>query len=306
MEALDAIFGSRDFTRTVGAPAACTVRVGPGGDGHHRFSAAAIQFVLPATYPVAVGPIMALVPGSLRPDAVAAALLRHLTTHVPALLGEAMVFTLCEAAREWLAGPEAVTAAAAATAPVVVVRTRPVGLDEGSPAGALAPRRTCDKDDDDQASDSAGEEDGEAYAHALLNTTAGADFAFEPADDVLVVEATAEAAAADVRFRAPEARVVVDDARRGLWSFTVGLVGKPSAGKSTFFNAITDPEHDEDGARMAAFPFTTIEPNVGTAFFAHAPPPVPPTAPAAPGYVWGSDVFGRQKIPIRIKDVMLL
>jgi hypothetical protein len=28
---------------------------------------------------------------------------------------------------------------------------------------------------------------------------------------------------------------------RGQWQYVVGLVGKPSAGKSTFFNAVTKP-----------------------------------------------------------------
>ena len=41
----------------------------------------------------------------------------------------------------------------------------------------------------------------------------------------------------------------------------VGLVGKPSSGKSTLFNAITLLD-----AAMASYPFTTIEPNKGTGF----------------------------------------
>ncbi|NOQ55306.1 MAG: redox-regulated ATPase YchF [Nanohaloarchaea archaeon] len=44
-------------------------------------------------------------------------------------------------------------------------------------------------------------------------------------------------------------------------SFTIGLVGKPSAGKSTFFKAATLAEVD-----IAAYPFTTIKPNVGTGY----------------------------------------
>lgn len=54
----------------------------------------------------------------------------------------------------------------------------------------------------------------------------------------------------------------------GRWDYVVGLVGKPSAGKSTFFNACVDPATEEDGARCASFPFTTIAPNIGRAFFA--------------------------------------
>ncbi len=48
----------------------------------------------------------------------------------------------------------------------------------------------------------------------------------------------------------------------GRWDFVVGLVGKPSAGKSTFFNAVVDPVSEEHAAKVAAFPFTTIEPNI--------------------------------------------
>ena len=53
----------------------------------------------------------------------------------------------------------------------------------------------------------------------------------------------------------------------------VGLVGKPSAGKSTFFNAVTSvltrdgrEETSSVQAKVGAFPFTTIEPNVGFGF----------------------------------------
>lgn len=41
----------------------------------------------------------------------------------------------------------------------------------------------------------------------------------------------------------------------------IGLVGKPNAGKTTFFNAAT-----AGNAKVADYPFTTIEPNVGVAF----------------------------------------
>eukprot|EP01060_Flectonema_neradi_P011634 TRINITY_DN18682_c0_g1_i2.p1 TRINITY_DN18682_c0_g1~~TRINITY_DN18682_c0_g1_i2.p1 ORF type:complete len:794 (+),score=148.22 TRINITY_DN18682_c0_g1_i2:73-2454(+) len=49
----------------------------------------------------------------------------------------------------------------------------------------------------------------------------------------------------------------------GQWKYVIGLVGKPSAGKSTLFNAATG---DATAARVAAHPFTTIEPNTGDAF----------------------------------------
>eukprot|EP00392_Amoebophrya_sp_AT5.2_P019092 g19805.t1 len=65
--------------------------------------------------------------------------------------------------------------------------------------------------------------------------------------------------------------------RRGRpFEFVLGLVGKPSAGKSTFFNALTAHEQQPGGhqegesrrtkAEVAAHPFTTIEPNIGEAW----------------------------------------
>ncbi len=53
---------------------------------------------------------------------------------------------------------------------------------------------------------------------------------------------------------------------RGVWTYTVGLVGKPSAGKSTFYNAVTRAALERGGrlmAEVAPHPFTTIEPNIG-------------------------------------------
>lgn len=51
----------------------------------------------------------------------------------------------------------------------------------------------------------------------------------------------------------------------GTWKYTCGLVGKPSAGKSTFFNAASafarqrnDADNVIGGATMAPHPFTTI------------------------------------------------
>ena len=50
-----------------------------------------------------------------------------------------------------------------------------------------------------------------------------------------------------------------------VWKFVVGLVGKPSAGKSTLFNALC-PEGGGARAETAAHPFTTIDPNIATAW----------------------------------------
>lgn len=123
----------------------------------------------------------------------------------------------------------------------------------------------------------------------------------------------------------------------GKWRFTVGLVGKPSAGKSTFFNAATafarqrgegggevrsedkNAPHDEEseiilgGASMAPHPFTTIDPNIG---YCLVPAPVG-TCPEDEeddceklvqcgltlGSSHGRNANGTRFIPVCLKDV---
>ncbi|AYU81882.1 Serine hydrolase (FSH1)/50S ribosome-binding GTPase/GTPase of unknown function C-terminal, putative [Leishmania donovani] len=67
----------------------------------------------------------------------------------------------------------------------------------------------------------------------------------------------------DGEFDSEEARSAAAGGGGGTCTLTIGLIGKPSAGKSTFFNAVTNPAVESDAARVAAFPFTTIEPNIG-------------------------------------------
>ena len=115
----------------------------------------------------------------------------------------------------------------------------------------------------------------------------------------------------------------------GVWKFTIGLIGKPSAGKSTLFNAATafarqrnaaanranhashasqDPtEHWLGGASMAPHPFTTIDPNVGVSV---VPAPLglcPEDDVDAADFVIGSthgrDHEGRRLLPVVVKDV---
>lgn len=87
------------------------------------------------------------------------------------------------------------------------------------------------------------------------------------------------------------------------WEFVVGLVGKPSAGKSTFFNAATRPERPEREACMSPHPFTTIDPNVGGGWFAA------PCASRRPGFADNADPEhgklpgNRRRHPLLVKDV---
>ncbi|RNF27138.1 uncharacterized protein Tco025E_00636 [Trypanosoma conorhini] len=95
--------------------------------------------------------------------------------------------------------------------------------------------------------------------------------------------------------------------RGGVLELTIGLIGKPSAGKSTFFNAVTDPESESRAARVAAFPFTTIEPNVGAGFGAvFCPCCMLPTSSAQCDAMYGHvPVAGAllRRHPVVIKDV---
>ena len=109
----------------------------------------------------------------------------------------------------------------------------------------------------------------------------------------------------------------------GHWKYTIGLVGKPSAGKSTFFNAATAfarqrgvDKTDSNtglaigGAAMAPHPFTTIDPNVGFCL-------VPAPSGSCPeddvdsiirnelliGSTHGRDSKGQRLLPVMLKDV---
>ncbi|KAJ3111715.1 hypothetical protein HDU96_005435 [Phlyctochytrium bullatum] len=84
-------------------------------------------------------------------------------------------------------------------------------------------------------------------------------------------------------------------ASRGPWRHTIGLVGKPSAGKSTFFNGATRTTL----AKVAAHPFTTIDPNVGMGWWAVPDDMVPAAWKEA---VRRSD-HGRVLLPCLVKDV---
>jgi ribosome-binding ATPase len=103
-------------------------------------------------------------------------------------------------------------------------------------------------------------------------------------------------------------------------TYTIGLVGKPSAGKSTFFNAATafsrqrgQQEGDGNasewgGASMAAHPFTTIDPNIG---YCYVPAPqgscpeddLSPEEARQYGSTHGRDPSGRRYLPVLLKDV---
>ncbi|CEL97715.1 unnamed protein product [Vitrella brassicaformis CCMP3155] len=78
--------------------------------------------------------------------------------------------------------------------------------------------------------------------------------------------------------------------------FIIGCVGKPSAGKSTFFNAVTDGK-----AKIGNYPFTTIEPNQGVGYYTTQCPCKKYGVRCRPRYGWCHD--GRRKVPVKLLDV---
>lgn len=78
----------------------------------------------------------------------------------------------------------------------------------------------------------------------------------------------------------------------------IGIVGKPSSGKSTTLNSLTDAN-----AKMGAFPFTTIEPNRATGYLQVdcACQRVDKIALCKPNYGWCE--HGKRHVPIELLDV---
>jgi ribosome-binding ATPase YchF (GTP1/OBG family) len=88
----------------------------------------------------------------------------------------------------------------------------------------------------------------------------------------------------------------------GEWNMVIGLVGKPSAGKSTFFNAARQGLAGEMAA-MAPHPFTTIDPNFGQGFFLHPCPCAGEGEGQLCDAEFGHDAGGLRRVPLTIKDV---
>ncbi|TMW60083.1 hypothetical protein Poli38472_000125 [Pythium oligandrum] len=78
----------------------------------------------------------------------------------------------------------------------------------------------------------------------------------------------------------------------------IGCVGKPSAGKSTFFNAVTDGK-----AKTGNFPFTTIEPNEGITYYMTTCPCVAKSKTDVCQPRYGRCEDGMRHIPVKLLDV---
>ena len=119
-------------------------------------------------------------------------------------------------------------------------------------------------------------------------------------DDVeteMVKQATAEAYAVfKERLHARDETVAHG---RGTRRFVAGLVGKPSAGKSTFFNCVTRLQNE---AKVGAHPFTTIEPNYGVGWWASMDK-VDHDASGTTHTRHGRTSKGERLLPLMVKDV---
>lgn len=76
----------------------------------------------------------------------------------------------------------------------------------------------------------------------------------------------------------------------------IGLIGKPNAGKSTLFSSLT-----HNTAEIANYPFTTIKPNVGMAFFTVICPENEIGKKCSPRE--GKCMNGHRFVPVEIIDV---
>ena len=80
-------------------------------------------------------------------------------------------------------------------------------------------------------------------------------------------------------------------------SFPKNSTGKPSAGKSTFFNAATHMH----SAKVGAHPFTTIDPNIGQGYYT-IPCPCKMLEKRCDA-AYGHAADDRRYIPVLLKDV---
>lgn len=115
---------------------------------------------------------------------------------------------------------------------------------------------------------------------------------------------SAGAAAGSVSFQFAAGKEAGAASFANEWKLIVGLVGKPSSGKSTFFNAACRPANIESAARMAAHPFTTIEPNIGHAFAAlPCPCSFAELSHGCSPLHGHAELPGTRRAPVMIKDV---
>eukprot|EP00041_Stephanoeca_diplocostata_P037094 m.1386560 g.1386560 ORF g.1386560 m.1386560 type:complete len:971 (-) comp24976_c0_seq2:3936-6848(-) len=241
LESLEAIFAS-DFEIVSYAPLLVKIQLRDLDLGDEVTSdEPALLFTLPATYPESDAPLIRVegLTALLQQNARTAPVMqRHMQEHLVRCAGDdyagaEALFQLVEEGKSWLQEhiSEYRSLSAGPAASTARAGTAEDSAESARPTAASLPVQADLNGDDPTATALHRECMEAATTQALL-----------------------EAA------RAPPPSV----SKRGVWDYCVGLVGKPSAGKSTFFNAVTKSNQ----AKMAAYPFTTIDANVGMGFFA--------------------------------------
>jgi ribosome-binding ATPase YchF (GTP1/OBG family)/predicted esterase len=276
-EAIQAIFMD-DVLAIEFSPPALRIAISDTGAGED----VAISLRLPPGYPESEPPEIKMLglPRDLTAGCVAA-----VQVEAEANSGVAMLFQLVNTAREWLQANA--TAKGPASDEAVGAVAGGAGLGEDSTLMEWIARE---------------EDEEEVLGAAKVQR--------------LIDAATDEAALADASLRASagaEAHVSGGGeaagvaGKGGIWKFTVGLVGKPSAGKSTLFNAIVSPDKEEDEAKVGAFPFTTIDPNLGQGFHSVPAPAAAADLSARAAPSWGvAEVGGgepQRLLPLHVLDV---
>jgi len=257
--------------------------------GRELCSNPAFVLELPVGYPETQTPRLRLKRGliGMAPRLAAAfreGLARAVAAATRDALGTPSLFVAVSEARDWL--EEAMRAHGDASGAGLDLTERVFAEEEATAATAASsfvslPSGVAASDglfvDPGDASD---DDAGAANAHRWWE-------AEEPEEDdaavsAAIAEASAEAARAaladaerrrggiaDPASGESRASVVPAKEKGGRWDYAIGLVGKPSAGKSTFFNSAAALAYsDANAAKVAPYPFTTIEPNVANAFAA--------------------------------------
>lgn len=93
------------------------------------------------------------------------------------------------------------------------------------------------------------------------------------------------------------------------WELIVGCVGKPSAGKSTLFNAVTEGNAKVRISplfltiQVGNYPFTTIEPNTGITYYLTDCPCRKRNCSKQCSPIYGFCKDGQRQIPVKLLDV---
>jgi len=278
LEAMKAIFMD-DILECRLAPPSIKVAIRDSGAG----ADAAISMTLPAGYPESARELPAVKCLGMPRD-LAAACQAALLEEMKANAGSPMLFQLVNYVREWL-------------------QENPTGGDAQAALGCGGSGGAgCEAEQPDDASISAllarGVDEEEA-----LGAGAVEDMVDAATDEAARWEAAHQPAVG--LSGAAESKEIArgEGGGGGLWKFTVGLVGKPSAGKSTLFNALVCPQKEDEEAKVGAFPFTTIDPNLGQGFHTVPTPEGARDIADVAAPRWG--VAGNQErmVPVHILDV---